>query len=62
MQVTQVVTEADYANALVELRSLIGSEPDGAGPVSGRLEMLFAIAKAFEADRYPVDPADIAVR
>ncbi len=62
MQATQVVTETDYANALAEIRSLIGSVPDGAGPASGRLEMLFAMAEAFEAERYPMDPADIAVR
>ena len=62
MQVTQIVTEAEYTQALVEIRRLIASEPDRGTPDGDRLEALTSLAETFEADRYLLDLADIEAR
>ncbi len=62
MQVTQIVTEAEYIQALVEIRRLTACEPDRGTPDGERLEALTSLAETFEADRYLLDLADIEAR
>ncbi len=62
MQIAQVVTEAEYTQALIEIRRLVASEPDRGTPDGNRLEALTCLAEAFEADRYLLDLADIEAR
>ena len=62
MQVAQIVTEAEYARALIEIRRLVASEPDRGTTDGERLEALTSLAETFEADRYLPDLADIEAR
>ena len=62
MQATEIVTVADYLQALIEVRHLMTSEPDRGTPDGDRLEALTCLAEAFEAQRYSLDLAEIATR
>ena len=62
MQIARVVTEADYTQALIEIRRLVAAEPDRQTPDGDRLETLTCLAEAFEAQRSVLDLADIAAR
>jgi antitoxin component HigA of HigAB toxin-antitoxin module len=62
VQTMQIVTEADYARALVEIRRLVAIEPDHRTPDGERLELLTSLAEVFEAGRHALDPADIEAR
>ncbi|MCB4820241.1 hypothetical protein [Roseicella aerolata] len=62
MQIVQVVTEAEYMRAILEIRRLVASEPDSGTPDGDRLEVLTCLAEAFEAERYLRDLADIEAR
>jgi antitoxin component HigA of HigAB toxin-antitoxin module len=62
MQITQVVSDADYTQALIEIGRLIVSEPEHGTPEGDRLEALTSLAEVFEANRYVLDLADIERR
>jgi antitoxin component HigA of HigAB toxin-antitoxin module len=62
MQIAQVVTEAEYTQALTEIRRLVTFEPDRGTPEGHRLEALTCLAEAFEAERFLLDLADIEAR
>jgi antitoxin component HigA of HigAB toxin-antitoxin module len=62
MQIVQVVTEAEYTQALIEIRRLVNAEPGRGTPDGDRLEALTCLAEAFEAERYLRDLADIEAR
>ena len=62
MQTAEIVTVADYLQALIEVRYLMTFEPDRGTPDGGRLEALTCLAEAFEAQRSVLDLADIAAR
>ena len=62
MQVAQIVTEAEYTQALIEIRRLVVTEPDCGTPDGERLEALTSLAESYEADRYLLDLADIEAR
>jgi antitoxin component HigA of HigAB toxin-antitoxin module len=62
MQITQVVSDADYTQALIEIGRLIVSEPEYGTPEGDRLEALTSLAEVFEANRYVLDLADIERR
>ena len=62
MLIAQVVTDADYHQALSEIRRLVAFEPDRGTPAGDQLEALTSLAETFEADRFLLDLADIEVR
>ena len=62
MLIAQVVTEAEYEQALGEIRRLVASEPDRGSLAGDRLEALTALAETFEAERLVLDLADIDAR
>jgi antitoxin component HigA of HigAB toxin-antitoxin module len=62
MQTPEIVTVADYVQALIEIRCLVTSEPDRGSPDGDRLEALTCCAAAFEAQRHVLDLADAEAR
>jgi HTH-type transcriptional regulator / antitoxin HigA len=49
-------TEADYMEAIAEVRKLWGAEPD---TVDGnRLDLLLVLVSAYEDERFQIDPPD----
>jgi antitoxin component HigA of HigAB toxin-antitoxin module len=62
MLIAQVVTEAEYEQALAEIRRLVALEPDRGSLTGDRLETLTSLAEAFEAERLVSDLADIDAR
>ena len=62
MQIAEIVTVADYVQALIEIRCLVTSEPDHGTPNGDRLETLTCLAEAFEAQRHVLDLADVEAR
>ena len=62
MQIAQVVSEADYTQALAEIRGLIESEPDRGTPDGDRLDALVALVEAYEAGSCAQDSADFETR
>ena len=62
MRVAQAVTEAEYIQALVEIRCLVAAEPDHGTPEGERLEALTSLAETFEADLCLSDLADAEAR
>jgi antitoxin component HigA of HigAB toxin-antitoxin module len=62
MQTAEIVTVADYLQALIEVRYLMTYEPDRGTHDGDRLEALTCVAEAFEAQRYSLDLADMAAR
>ena len=62
MQTAEIVTVADYLQALIEVRYLMTFEPDRGTPDGSRLEALTCLAEAFEAQRSVLDLADIEAR
>ncbi|MBL6459123.1 hypothetical protein JMJ55_27750 [Belnapia sp. T6] len=62
MLVAPIVTEADYARALMEIRRLLATEPDGGTPSGEWVEALTSAAEVFEAGHHLLDFADIAAR
>jgi antitoxin component HigA of HigAB toxin-antitoxin module len=62
MLIAQVVTEAEYEQALSEMRRLVALEPDRDTLAGGRLEALTSLAETFEAERFVLDLADIDAR
>jgi HTH-type transcriptional regulator / antitoxin HigA len=49
-------SEADYARALAEVRSLWGAKDKT--PAGDRLDILASLIDAYEAQQYPTDPPD----
>ena len=62
MQIAQVVSEADYTQAMAQIRRLIESEPGRGTPDGDRLDALVALVEAYEADLYLENLADIESR
>ncbi|MBL6458892.1 hypothetical protein JMJ55_26545 [Belnapia sp. T6] len=62
MQVAPIVTEADYTQALMEIRRLVAAEPDCRTPEGEWVEALTSAAEVFEAGHHRLDLADIAAR
>jgi len=62
MLIAQVVTEAEYEQALAEIRRLVALEPDRGSLSGDRLEALTTLAETFEAERLVSDLADIDAR
>jgi antitoxin component HigA of HigAB toxin-antitoxin module len=62
MLIAPIVTEAEYQQALGEIRRLVAAEPDRGSPAGDRLEALTTLAETFEADRLVLDLADIDSR
>jgi antitoxin component HigA of HigAB toxin-antitoxin module len=62
MLIAPIVTEAEYEQALGEIRRLVALEPDRGSPAGDRLEALTALAETFEAERFVLDLADIDAR
>ena len=62
MRVAQAVTEAEYIQALLEIRRLVAAEPDRGTPEGERLEALTSLAETFEADLCLSDLADAEAR
>lgn len=62
MHPTQKITESEYRQALDEIMRLVQSEPDRRSPQGARLDVLAALADAYEADRYGDFLNDIEAR
>ena len=62
MLIAQVVIEAEYEQALGEIRRLVAQEPDRGTLAGDWLEVLIALAETFEAERLALDLADIDAR
>ena len=62
MQVAPIFTEADYRQALNEIRRLVAAEPDLGTPDGEWVEALTSAAEVFEAGHHLLDLADIAAR
>ena len=62
MHAAEIVTVADYLQALIEVRHLVISEPDRGTAEGERLEALTCIVEAFESQRCSLDLADIEAR
>ena len=62
MHTAEIITVADYLQALIEVRHLMTTEPDRGTPDGDRLEALTCLAEAFEAQRYSLDLAEVAAR
>jgi antitoxin component HigA of HigAB toxin-antitoxin module len=62
MLIAKVVTEAEYEQALGEIRRLVAQEPDRGTLAGDRLEDLTALAETFEAEHLVLDLADIDAR
>ena len=62
MQTAEIVTVADYLQALIEVGHLMTFEPDRGTPDGDRLEALTCLAEAVEAPRYSPNLAEIEVR
>ena len=62
MLIAQVVTEAEYEQALSEIQRLVALEPDRGTLAGDRLEALTSLAETFEAERFVLDLADIDAR
>lgn len=56
MDIRPVESEADYDEALSAIDGLMGAAPGS--PESDALKVLIALAGAYEARRWPVDPPD----
>jgi hypothetical protein len=62
MLIAQAVTQAEYEQALTEIRRLVALEPDRDSPTGNRLEAMFALAETFDAECLAPDLADIDAR
>ena len=62
MQVEQIVTEADYIEALVEIGRLIAFEAGPGTPDGNRLEALTCRAAEYETECSLLDLADAEAR
>ena len=62
MQIAQLVSEADYTQAMARIRRLIEAEPGRGTPDGDRLEALVALVEAYEADLCLENLADIESR
>ena len=62
MQIAQLVSEADYTQAMAQIRRLIESEPGRGTPDGDRLNALVSLVEAYEADLHVQDLADIESR
>jgi HTH-type transcriptional regulator/antitoxin HigA len=50
MRLVQVGSEADYVNALIEIRRLAEAEPDRGTPEGDRIEALAVLIETHDAD------------
>jgi HTH-type transcriptional regulator/antitoxin HigA len=62
MRSVQIGSEADYVNALIEIRRLAEAEPDRGSPEGDRIEALAVLIEAHEADGQPYDFEDAQYR
>ncbi len=56
--IRQMVTEAEYQQALAEVRHLVEGEPDRASPEGHRLDALTALVESYEAPRWGLIPIE----
>jgi antitoxin component HigA of HigAB toxin-antitoxin module len=57
-----MVTEAEYQQALAEIRHLVEGEPDRTSPEGQRLDILAALAETYEAPQSALSLLDINSR
>lgn len=57
-----MVTEAEYQQALAEIRHLVEGEPDRASPEGHRLDALTALVEVYEAPNFGLSPIDMEGR
>jgi antitoxin component HigA of HigAB toxin-antitoxin module len=53
-----MVTEAEYQQAMAEIRRLVEGEPDRASPEGHRLDALIVLVESYEAPRWGLTPVD----
>jgi len=51
-------TEADYDWALAEIEAYFENPPPAKTPAADRFDLLAAVIEAYEAKRWPIEPAD----
>ncbi len=57
-EIRPVRTEADHEAVVAEIWRLMEKEPEPGSPEGDRLEVLALLSEAYEAKRYPIEPAD----
>jgi antitoxin component HigA of HigAB toxin-antitoxin module len=57
-----MVTEAEYQQALAEIRHLVEGEPDRTSPEGQRLDALTALVEVYEAPNLGLSPIDAESR
>jgi hypothetical protein len=60
--IRSMVTEAEYQQALAEIRRLVEDEPDRTSPEGQRLDILAALAETYEAPQSALSLLDINSR
>ena len=58
MDIRAIRTEADYDWALAEIERYFEQEPDAGSEDAERFDILAALIDAYEAKRWPIEPAD----
>jgi HTH-type transcriptional regulator/antitoxin HigA len=57
-EIRPIRTEADHEAVLAEIWRLMEQGPEPGSPEGDRLEVLALLSEAYEAKRYPIEPAD----